>query len=91
MRREGIDVSTLSDVLARLRQLDNRAMFDDPAEIARLQRAAIEGLKEFEYALRRELQGADSDRLLLSGSDEVPEGFKELVEEYYRALSNRNR
>lgn len=91
MRSEGIDVSTLSDVLARLRQLDSRAAFDDPAEIARLQQAAIEGLKEFEYALRRELQGPESDRLLLSGSDEVPEGFKELVEEYYRALSNRNR
>jgi uncharacterized protein Yka (UPF0111/DUF47 family) len=91
MRREGIDVSTLSDVLERLRRLDSRSMFDDPAEIARLQQAAIEGLKEFEYALRRRFSDPESDRLLLSGSDEVPQGFKELVEEYYRALSNRNR
>ena len=91
MRREGIDVSTLSDVLERLRRLDSRSVFDDPAEIARLQQAAIEGLKEFEYALRRRFADPESDRLLLSGSDEVPQGFKELVEEYYRALSNRNR
>ncbi|MCH8143177.1 MAG: hypothetical protein IIA55_00495, partial [Gemmatimonadetes bacterium] len=91
MRREGIDVSTLSDVLERLRRLDSRSVFDDPAEIARLQQAAIEGLKEFEYALRRQFADPESDRLLLSGSDEVPQGFKELVEEYYRALSNRNR
>ncbi len=91
MRREGIEVSTLSDVLAGLRRLDSRSVFDDPAEIARLQQAAIEGLKEFEYGLRRRFSGPESDRLLLSGSDEVPQGFKELVEEYYRALSNRNR
>jgi len=91
MRNEGIDVSTLSDVLAGLRRLDSRSAFDDPAEIARLQQAAIEGLKEFEYALRRQFADPESDRLLLSGSDEVPQGFKELVEEYYRALSNRNR
>jgi len=91
MGREGIDVSILSDVLERLRRLDSRSVFDDPAEIARLQQAAIEGLKEFEYALRRQFADPESDRLLLSGSDEVPQGFKELVEEYYRALSNRNR
>jgi outer membrane murein-binding lipoprotein Lpp len=91
MRREGIDISTLSDVLERLRRLDSRSVFDDPAEIARLQQAAIEGLKEFEYGLRRRFADPESDRLLLSGSDEVPQGFKELVEEYYRALSNRNR
>ena len=91
MRQEGIDVEALSQVLARLRELDRRRTFDDPAEIARLQAAAIEGLKEFEYALRREVQGPEADRLLLSGSDEVPDGFREMVEEYYRALSNNRR
>ncbi len=91
LAQEGIDVDALSDAMARLRQLDSRGIFDDPAEIARLQRDMIEGLKEFEYVLRRAFQGEDADRLLLSGSDEVPEGFRELVEEYYRSLSNRNR
>ncbi|MCZ6918740.1 MAG: hypothetical protein O7I93_18340 [Gemmatimonadetes bacterium] len=91
LAREGIDVDPLDDVMALLRQLDSRGIFDDPAEIARLQRDVIEGLKEFEYALRRAFQSDDADRLLLSGSDEVPEGFRELVEEYYRSLSNRNR
>jgi hypothetical protein len=91
LAREGIDGDALDDVLARLRRLDSRGIFDDPAEIARLQRDVIEGLKEFEYALRRAFQSDDADRLLLSGSDEVPEGFRELVEEYYRSLSNRGR
>ena len=37
------------------------------------------------------MQGPEADRLLLAGSDEVPEGFREMVEEYYRALSNNRR
>jgi hypothetical protein len=32
---------------------------------------------------------ADDQKLLLSGSDEVPEGFRKMVEEYYRALARR--
>jgi hypothetical protein len=91
LAQEGIDVDPLSDAMERLRQLDSRGIFDDPAEIARLQGDVIDGLKEFEYVLRRAFQSEDADRLLLSGSDEVPEGFRELVEEYYRSLSNRNR
>ena len=43
------------------------------------------------HAVRRQFEDSESGRLLLSGLDEVPQGFKELVEEYYRALSNRNR
>ena len=45
-----------------------------------------EGLKRFEYALRRKV-GDEADRALVSGSEEVPAEFKALVEEYYRSLS----
>jgi hypothetical protein len=47
-----------------------------------------EGLKRFEYGLRRRA-GADTDRVLLSGSGEVPPEFRRLVEEYYRSLSTQ--
>ena len=53
---------------------------------ARLQDEVVQGLKRFEFALRRELQ-LGSERVFLSGSEEVPATFRELVEEYYRALS----
>jgi hypothetical protein len=33
--------------------------------------------------------GAERERLFLSGTDEVPEGYRKLVEEYYRALSRQ--
>jgi hypothetical protein len=41
----------------------------------------------FEYALRRELEGTGVEKLRLSGSAEVPQGWRRLVEEYYRSLS----
>ena len=49
------------------------------------------GLKEFEYVLRRSLRGAGEERLFLSGADEVPPEYRELVEEYYRALARSRR
>jgi hypothetical protein len=55
--------------------------------VRRLQEAVIEGLKEFEYSLRRQLRSDEEGRLYLSGSEDVPRGFRELVEEYYRELS----
>ena len=45
----------------------------------------------FEYALRREMEGTDPEKLRLSGSAEVPEGWRPLVEEYYRSLAEGGR
>jgi len=45
-----------------------------------------EGMKRFEYGLRRKIEGT-GNQVLLSGSDEVPEQFRKLVEQYYKSLS----
>jgi hypothetical protein len=87
LSRQGIDTSELDGVIRDLRALDNEGVYAIPLDVDRLQAAVVDGAKQFEYRLRRELAGADEQRLLLSGSDEVPEGFRKLVEEYYRALS----
>ena len=91
LRRElndvGADLSELDDVIQAMRQLDDRRVYDDMEEIIRLQTQIMEGLKRFEYGLRRSVAEDDQDRLFLSGADEVPPGFRELIEEYYRSLS----
>jgi hypothetical protein len=46
-------------------------------------------MKQFEFGLRRELGSDIQDRLFLSGNDEVPEGFRKYVEDYYRALARK--
>ncbi len=60
------------------------------AELARLQAAVTEGLKRFEFDLRRQI-AADGAAVALSGSDEVPEAYRKLVEEYTRSLAKSPR
>jgi hypothetical protein len=74
-------------VISGLRELDKAQTYDVPLDVERLQAAVVDGAKQFEYRLRRELAGADEQQLLLSGTEEVPDGFRKLVEEYYKALS----
>ena len=86
LRQEGVDVGDLDRAIAGLDRLRTMGDFDDPEEIARLQADVLRGLKDFEFALRRNL-GEQIERFFLSGSDDVPEEYRELVEAYYRALS----
>ena len=86
LRQEGVDVGDLDGAIAGLDRLRTMGDFDDPEELAALQADVLRGLKDFEFALRREL-GSQIERFFLSGSDDVPEEYRELVEAYYRALS----
>ena len=86
LRREGVDVDELSDVVSALERLGSRQAYDDPEELARLQESILRGLKDFEFSLRRGLS-AEIERLFLSGSDDVPPEYRRFVEEYYRSLS----
>ena len=87
---ENIDPAELDEILGALRQLDDPRVYQDIVELQRLQRQVAEGLKRFEFGLRRQLD-ADGNVVVLSGSDEVPEEFRKLVEQYYRELARQNR
>ena len=92
LRRElsqaGVDTKDLDQVLRELRAFDSDAAFTDGNSLALLQQAALDKLKKFEFALRRKAEGGDQP-LSLSGSDEVPSGFRQAIEEYYRALAKK--
>lgn len=77
----------LREIERKLRQLERSDTWGDPKGVEQLVAEALEDLKMFEYALRRELEGTDPEKLRLSGSTDVPEGWRRLVEEYYRSLS----
>jgi len=89
LEQEGIGAPRLDEVIGDLRRLERQRDFGDPRGLAALQQEVIQDLKEFEYALRRQLAGGDDRDLLLSGSDDVPSEYRELVEEYYRSLAER--
>jgi hypothetical protein len=90
MREQNLDPRELDEIMRRLRELDSERVYQDVEELARLQTFVAEGLKRFEYALRRKV-GEEADRALVSGNEEVPAEFKALVEEYYRSLSKGQR
>ncbi len=87
LQRAGVDAAELTEVMDALEQLTAARPYSDLPELAQLQSSLQENLQRLEFRLRREVEGDGSDRAVLNGSDEVPEGFRGLVEEYFRALS----
>ena len=55
--------------------------------VAGLQEEILNRLKRLEFGLRREVEGEAERGATLTGSEEVPDGYRDLVEEYYRALA----
>jgi len=88
LQQAGMSPRELEDVLRDLRQFDNDRVYADPQGLEKLQAAAIEKLKKFEFSLRRKTDNGN-DSLSLSGSDQVPEGFRQAIEEYYRSLAKK--
>ena len=81
-----LDTRQLDEILKGLRALQDDRVYQDAEELARLQTAVSENMKRFEFALRRRSESA-AGQPVLSGSDEVPERFRKLVDEYYKSLS----
>jgi hypothetical protein len=88
LRGHEVDTHELQEVLRGLRALDREGVFSSPNELERLKSAVAENAKRFEFKLRRGQEDSAAPASL-SSSDEVPEGFRPLVEEYYRSLSRR--
>jgi hypothetical protein len=78
----------LEDIIRDLQKFDNDRVYTDPRSLEQLQAAALDKLKKFEFSLRRKADNGN-DSLSLSGSDQVPDGFRQAIEEYYRSLSRK--
>jgi hypothetical protein len=91
LAREGMDVRELDAAIEELRQLDDDRRYADLDELQHIQRSLLDRLKGFEFTLRLHVRGEEARRLFLSGTGGVPPEFQELVEQYYRELSERPR
>ena len=81
-----LDARQLDEVLRNLRALQDDRVYQNVEELQRLQAAATENMKRFEFSLRRRAEGANAQPVL-SGADEVPEQFRKMVEQSYKSLS----
>ena len=87
LRDLGVEAKDFDEILRRMRDFSFRGINNEPLALEALRADIVESLKQFEYRLWREVEGEGEQRLYLAGSDEVPEGYRELVEEYFTALA----
>jgi len=87
LQREGVNTSQLDRAIQGMRSLANENLAADESAAQRLKDQVLEGLKGFEFDLRRALSGADKERVLLGRTGDVPEGYRQFVEEYYKSLA----
>jgi hypothetical protein len=86
LQGQKIDAKELDEILKGLRKLDDESPYANPEALARLEQSVTDNIKRFEYTLRRRLD-ANASQVFLSGTDDVPEQYRKLVEQYYRSLS----
>ena len=87
LARQDLDVPDLGEIIRRMEEFDQKQIYLNPLGLEQLEEEVLTELKQFEYWLRRELEGLVEGELYVAGSDQVPAGYRNLVEEYFRALS----
>jgi hypothetical protein len=87
LRALGQDVRDLDRLVQQLRAFENSEALGTVKGLDRLHEDVIEGLKSYEFALWRKFGDSGEQRPALGASARVPPQYRELVEEYYRALA----
>ena len=83
----GMSTQDLDEFLALIRRFQDDDLFSDLEALASLSDDMLNRLQRLEFGLRRDVEGEVDRRATLTGADEVPDGYRRLVEEYYRALA----
>src|SRR4029077_10883984 len=86
----GVSPRDLDEIVNQLRQLGDERSYENLEGVDKLQAAALEKLQAFEFGLRKKAN-PEQETLALSGSDEVPAGFRSQIEEYYRQLAKNKK
>jgi hypothetical protein len=84
LAQQGADVSALDRAIDAMKSMAARP--DDKAS-AELRAQIIDGLKAYEFALRKTLGDQENGRVMSGRTGDVPPAFRAYVEEYYRAIA----
>lgn len=83
LQRQGVDTKELDRAIVNLRSMLDPSRLQETHAAADLKAQTIDGLKTFEFGLRR---NADDDRVVIDRTGDVPPAYRQSVEEYYRAI-----
>jgi hypothetical protein len=91
LRREaaaqGVGTQDLDRAIQAMRELENSRAGGDPEGVEQLQTALLERLKDFEFSLYRAVAGSGEGRPAVGARTSAPAEYRQMVEEYYRALA----
>jgi hypothetical protein len=87
LRETGRELPELEEAIEAFQVLEDPDSYGDLPQIERLQAEVRENLKRLEFILRREVEEEDTARAALTGTEDVPSGFREMVDEYFRNLA----
>ena len=87
----GVETTDLDAILRDMVALEAARMPADVAGTAQLQGQLVQGLRRFEFDLRRKLGASTAEQLFLFGSDDAPAEYRKLIEDYYRALAKEKK
>ena len=87
LARQNVDVSALDRAIESMKAMAARSPLDLTQQSQQLRTQVVEGLKAFEYSLRRTLNGPEDGRVLSGRTGDVPAAFRADVEEYYRSIA----
>jgi hypothetical protein len=85
--RQKADVSALDRAIDAMRLAANPDNLRDDKSGGALRSQVIDGLKAYEFALRRSLDAKANGQVLTGRSGDVPAEFRAYVEEYYRSIA----
>ena len=83
------DLATqLKNIVERMKQMSSMKFLVDDAELERLRSHVIEGFRQLELDLSKNLEHLNTkENLHLAKDEEIPEAYRKQVEDYYKALS----
>ena len=85
---QGVSSGDIDPVLAMINQLSQLKDGGDITAPADLHDQALKALMELEYQLRKKHSTDDYPELLISEPIQLPEGYKDMVADYFRELSS---
>lgn len=80
------DLTPVDDVVKALQALGRSS--EPPKDLQDLYKSAVDKFKALDFAIRKRVD-TSNEQLFLSGSEDIPDSFKTLIQEYYRQLAKK--
>lgn len=85
-----MNTAELDSAISNLAKLDGSTVVSgDPRTLDKLQADVIEGFKQFEFSLFKQLGIGSSKQPATGMRADIPPEYRALVEEYYKAISKK--